>query len=175
MLILIFFSPLLLPPPPPQPFSINCLFKKIIGDTICPRQEIQCLPYTEFLPSRQEKYRVEIAKVFLSGLLGLPCEWPVSTWSWMNGGSDALGRLQPGQRGAGRGDTAGKNSFNKRLNFYFSSTRPSGPSCSSSRDVRVLLLSLCLFVCPLFMQFFLCGRTGAERASSMDWCDLHLE
>ena len=28
--------------------------------------------------------------------------------------------------------------------------------------------------CPLPMQFSLRGRTGAERASSVDWCDLDL-
>ena len=30
------------------------------------------------------------------------------------------------------------------------------------------------FVCPLPIQFFLRDRTGAERASSMDWCNLDL-
>ena len=48
----------------------------------------------------------------------------------------------------------------------FSPTRPSGPSWSSSRDVR-LLLSPSHAIC-------LRGRTGAERASSLDWCNLNL-
>ena len=36
--------------------------------------------------------------------------------------------------------------------------------------------SVCLFVSLLspFHVIFLCGRTGAERASSVDWCDLDL-
>ena len=35
---------------------------------------------------------------------------------------------------------------------------------------------LCFFVCLMspFDVIFLRGRTGAERASSMDWCDLDL-
>ena len=46
----------------------------------------------------------------------------------------------------------------------------SGPSWSSSRDV-------CLFLCWFspFHVIFLRGRTGAERAWSVDWCDLDLD
>ena len=55
--------------------------------------------------------------------------------------------------------------------FLFSPTRPSGPNWSSSRDVRLFMLSSC----PFPMQFFLRGRTGAERASCVDWCDLDLD
>ena len=51
-----------------------------------------------------------------------------------------------------------------------SPTRPSGSSWSSSHKV-------CLFVCLLSPShaIFLRGRTGAERASSVDWCDLDLD
>jgi hypothetical protein len=52
----------------------------------------------------------------------------------------------------------------------FSPTWPSGPSYSSSRKVclRVVCLS------PSH-AIFLRGRTGAERASSVDWCHLDLD
>ena len=52
----------------------------------------------------------------------------------------------------------------------FSPTRPSGPSWSSSRHVR-------LFLCWMSPShaIFLHGRTGADRAWSVDWCDLNLE
>ena len=51
-------------------------------------------------------------------------------------------------------------------------TRPSGPSWSISRDV---CLCVCLFVClSPSHAIFLRGRTGAERALSVDWCDLNL-
>ena len=38
-------------------------------------------------------------------------------------------------------------------------------------------LFLCIFVCLMSPShvIFLCGRTGAERASSGDWCNLDLE
>ena len=38
-------------------------------------------------------------------------------------------------------------------------------------------LSVCLFVCLMshFHVIFLRGRTGAERALSVDWCDLDLD
>ena len=38
-------------------------------------------------------------------------------------------------------------------------------------------LSVCLFVCLMspFHVIFLRGRTGAERASSVDWCDPNLD
>ena len=38
-------------------------------------------------------------------------------------------------------------------------------------------MSVCLFVCLMspFHVIFLRGRTGAERASSVDWCDLNLD
>ena len=40
----------------------------------------------------------------------------------------------------------------------------------------VVTKSVCVFfVCPLPMQFFLRGRIVAERASSVDWCDLDLD
>ena len=57
---------------------------------------------------------------------------------------------------------------------FFSPTRPSGPSWSSSRDVCLFVgLSVCLM--SPFHVIFLRGRTGAELASSVDWCDLDLE
>ena len=46
-----------------------------------------------------------------------------------------------------------------------------GPSWSNSRDV-------CMFVCLSDVPFhviFLRGGTGAEGASSVDWCDLDLD
>ena len=42
----------------------------------------------------------------------------------------------------------------------------------------VVAMCVCIFVCfsdVLFSCDFLCGRTGAERASSVDWCDLDLD
>ena len=61
-----------------------------------------------------------------------------------------------------------------QLEQFFSPTRPSGTSWSSSRDVCLFdCLSVCLSDVP-FSCNFLRGRTGAERASSMDWCDLDL-
>ena len=57
------------------------------------------------------------------------------------------------------------DSSNSSDSRHFLPTRTSGPSCSSSRKV-------CLCVC-LFVPFpcnFLQGWTGAEHASSVDWC-----
>ena len=39
---------------------------------------------------------------------------------------------------------------------------------------KSVCLSVCLFIVP-FQCDFLRGRTSAERASSVDWCDLDLE
>ena len=52
----------------------------------------------------------------------------------------------------------------------FSPTRPSGPGWSSSCNVRPCV---CLLMSPSH-AIFLRGRTGAERASFVDWCDLDL-
>ena len=42
--------------------------------------------------------------------------------------------------------------------------------------VMCVCLSVCLFVCLMspFHVIFLHGRTGAEGASSVDWCNLDL-
>ena len=39
----------------------------------------------------------------------------------------------------------------------------------------VCVLSVCLSDVPFSCNFFLRGQTGAERASSVDWCDLNLD
>ena len=54
----------------------------------------------------------------------------------------------------------------------FSPTWPSGPSWYGSRNVRVFFVVLCL---SPFHAIFLRGRTGVERASTVDWCDLDLD
>ena len=38
----------------------------------------------------------------------------------------------------------------------------------------VVAMSVCCRLCVPFPCIFLRGRTGAERASSVDWCDLDL-
>ena len=40
----------------------------------------------------------------------------------------------------------------------------------------VVAMSVCLFTCLSSSHaIFLCGPTGAERASFVDWCDLDLD
>ena len=58
------------------------------------------------------------------------------------------------------------------LDLNFHQLGPLGQVC------LVVAKSFCVFVCCVFVPFpcdFLRGRTGAERALSVDWCNIDLE